>query len=118
MSLPFEPAKVAIRQTGSVVIVDLAGRVTVGESAALVRKTIQDLVAGKHKHVILNLKDLTYVDSAGLGEMVKALTSVRDLGGDLKLVNPQPRITHLLEITKLTMLFAILPDENAAVLSF
>jgi anti-sigma B factor antagonist len=118
MPLPFEPARAAIRQSGSVVIVDLGGRVTVGEGAALLRKTIDEVVAAKHKQVVLNLKDLSYVDSAGLGEMVKALTSVRDSGGELKLMNPQPRITHLLEITKLSTLFSIFPDENAALLSF
>jgi anti-sigma B factor antagonist len=118
MSFPFEPARTAIRHSGNVVVVDLGGRVTVGEGAGLLRNTIKELVAADHKHVILNLRELTYVDSAGLGEMVGACTSVRNLGGDMKLVSPQPRIAHLLEMTKLSTLFAIFPDEAAAVQSF
>lgn len=117
MAFPDSPKSVT-RHAGQVAIVDLSGRVTVGEGAGMLRNTIKELADAGHKNVLLNLKDLTYIDSAGLGEMVGACTSVRNLGGDMKLLNPQARIAHLLEMTKLSTLFAIFAEESAALQSF
>jgi anti-sigma B factor antagonist len=75
-------------------------------------------VAAGHKNVLLNLRDLTYLDSAGMGELVEACSTLRNQGGDLKLVNPQERIMKLLRMTKLFMIFAIFADEPAALQSF
>ena len=106
------------RQAGNVAVVDLSGSITVAGGTRLLRCTIKDLVAAGHKNVLLNLRDLTYLDSAGMGELVEACTTLRNQGGDLKLVNPQERITKLLRITKLFMIFAIFADEPAALQSF
>ncbi|MGD1095910.1 MAG: STAS domain-containing protein [Bryobacteraceae bacterium] len=106
------------RQVGNITSVDLSGRITAGEGAGALRDTIHKLAAAGHVHFLLNLADLTYMDSALMGEMVAACTTVRKLGGDIKLVNPQPRITQLLEMTKLTAVFAIFANEDTASHSF
>jgi anti-sigma B factor antagonist len=106
------------RLAGNIAIVDLGGGITSGETASLLRNKIKELTAAGHKNVLLNLRDVTYVDSAGMGEMVAACTTLRNLGGDLKLVNPQERVTYLLRVTKLTTIFDILADESAALQRF
>ena len=108
----------ATRQAGNVTIVDLSGSITIPDGTALLRKTIMDLAASGQKNLLLNLAQVTYMDSAGMGELVGAFTAVRKLGGDLKLTNPQARITHLLQMTKLSSLFAIFADEQTALQSF
>jgi anti-sigma B factor antagonist len=115
---PLNNVQSVIRHAGNVVIVDLSGRVTAGESAGTFRDMMQKLADAGHKNVLLNLKDISYIDSMGLGEMVGACTTVRKLGGDLKLVNPQQRIAKLLEITHLSNLFAIFSEEQAALQTF
>jgi anti-sigma B factor antagonist len=104
------------RQAGNIAVIDLSGSITAGN--ALLRNAIQELVAAGQKNVLLNIEHLSYMDSAGMGEMVWACTTVRKLGGDLKLANPQARITHLLQMTKLSTVFKIFPDEQAALESF
>jgi anti-sigma B factor antagonist len=106
------------RQAGNVAIVDLSGRITVAGGTGSLRCTIKELVAAGHKNVLLNLRDLTYLDSAGLGELVEACTTLRNQGGDMKLVNPQERIMNLLRMTKLSTMFSIFADEQAALQSF
>ena len=106
------------RQAGNVAIVDLSGSITTTDGVGLLRKTIQELAASGRNNVLLNLEKLTYMDSAGMGELVGACTTVRNLGGDLKLVNPQARIANLLQATKLATLFAIFTDEQTALRSF
>ena len=108
----------ATRQAGDVAIIDLSGGITIAGGIGLLRNTIQQLVAGGHRNVLVNLKELIYVDSAGMGELVGACTTVRNLGGDMKLVNPQARVTHLLHMTKLSTLFAVFADEQTALQSF
>jgi anti-sigma B factor antagonist len=106
------------RQAGNVGIVDLSGSITVAGGTGLLRCTIKELVAAGHKNVLLNLRDLTYLDSAGMGELVEACTTLRNQGGDMKLVHPQERIMNLLRMTKLSTIFAIFADEPAALQSF
>jgi anti-sigma B factor antagonist len=108
----------SIRPVGNVAILDLSGGITVSGGAGLLRSKIQELLAAGHKNVLLNLRDLTYMDSAGIGELVSVCTTLRNLGGDLKLVNPQARIVNLLKMTKLTGVFATFADEPAALRSF
>ncbi len=115
---PLNQLNSVIRHAGSVVILDLSGRVTAGESAATFREKIKELASAGHKNVLLNLKDISYVDSMGLGEMVGACTTMRKLGGDIKLVNPQQRVAYLLTITQVSNLFAIFADEQAALQAF
>jgi anti-sigma B factor antagonist len=107
-----------IRQTGKVAIVDLSGIITAADGTMLLRNRIKELMAAGQKNVLVNLRDLKYLDSAGMGELVGVCTSLRTQGGDLKLVNPPERIMNLLRLTKLSTIFAIFDDEAGALQSF
>lgn len=97
---------------------DAAGRITLGEGSSVFRDTVRDLAsAGKNK-ILLNLAQVTYIDSSGIGEMVSAFTSVTNQGGQLKLLNLTKRIKDLLQITKLYTVFEVYDDEADAVRSF
>jgi len=110
--------KVAVRHAGDVAIVDLSGRITLGEGSGLLRGTIKELVASGHSKILLNLKDVSYIDSAGLGEMVGSYATVTNLGGEIKLLNVQSKVGDLLQITKLFTVFVTHTDENEAVRGF
>jgi len=110
--------KASTRQLDDVTIVDLSGRITLGEGSVVLRDTIRDEVAQGHKKILLNLGDVTYIDSSGIGELVSAFTSVRNQGGELKLLNLTKKVHDLLQITKLYTVFDIKDDEAAAVGSF
>ena len=106
------------RQVESVTIVDLSGRITLGEASVVVRDLINDLMSKGNKKVLLNLGEVDYIDSSGIGLLVSSFTTVRSQGGELKLVNLSKRIGDLLKITKLYNLFDIKNDEATAVASF
>jgi len=106
------------RQAEDVIIVDLAGRLTLGEATGSVREAIRGLVAGGKKKILLNLASVSYIDSAGLGELVSAFTTVTNQGGKLKLLNLTQRVHDLLQVTKLATVFEFFDDEAAAVRSF
>jgi anti-sigma B factor antagonist len=110
--------KLTIRQVGNVSVVDVAGRITLGEGSSNLRDTIRELVAKGNKTVLLNLAEVSYIDSSGIGELVSAFTSVTNGGGQLKLLNLTKRVTDLLQITKLYTVFEIFDDEAKAVRSF
>jgi anti-sigma B factor antagonist len=110
--------KAAVRRSGDVSIVDLYGRITLGEGSGLIRNTIKDLVNSGQKNILLNLKDVSYIDSSGLGELVGAYASVTNAGGNIKLLHPQTKVHDLLQITKLFTVFITFDDENEAVRSF
>jgi anti-sigma B factor antagonist len=110
--------KAVVRPTGDVSIVDLSGRVTLGEGSGLVRNTIKELVNSGRKNILLNLKDVTYIDSAGLGEMVGAYATVTNMGGNIKLLHPQSKVHDLLQVTKLYTVFIAFEDEAEALRSF
>jgi len=110
--------KANVRNVGDVAIVDLAGRVTLGEGSGLVRSTIKDLVAKGQKNILVNLKEVSYIDSAGLGELVGSYASVTNLGGSIKLLHPQAKVHDLLQVTKLFTVFVTFDDENEALRSF
>jgi anti-sigma B factor antagonist len=110
--------KASTRQLDEVTIVDLSGRITLGEGSVVLRDTIRDEVAQGHKKILLNLGDVTYIDSSGIGELVSAFTSVRNQGGELKLLNLTKKVHDLLQITKLYTVFDIKDDEAAAIQSF
>ena len=110
--------KAVVRNSGNISIVDLSGRIVIGEDAHVVRDTIRGLVATGSKNIILNLKDVGYVDSAGLGELVGAYTSVTNIGGKICLLNTQAKIQDLLQITKLYTVFPSFDNEPAALASF
>ena len=110
--------KTSTRLVDGVAIVDLSGRITLGEASVAVRDVINDIMGNGHKKIVLNLAEVNYVDSSGIGVLVSCLSSVRKHGGELKLVNVTKRIRDLLQITKLYSLFDIKDDEATAVASF
>ena len=110
--------KATSRQVGGVTIVDLSGRITLGEGSVVLRDTIRDLVSKSKNKILLNLADVTYIDSSGIGELVSAFTTVRNQGGELKLLKLTKKVHDLLQITKLYTVFDIKDDETAAVQAF
>jgi len=110
--------KTSTRQVSGVTIVDLSGRITLGEGSVLLRDMVRDLVTKGQRKILLNLGDVTYIDSSGIGELVSAFTTVRNQGGELKLLNLTKKVHDLLQITKLYTVFDVKDDETAAVAAF
>jgi anti-sigma B factor antagonist len=106
------------RALGDVVVLDLKGRVTLGEGDELLKDKVNSLINQGLKKIVLNLAEVPYIDSAGLGEIVRTYTTVSRQGGSLKLLNLTKRITDLLSITKLLTVFETFESENDAVRSF
>ena len=106
------------RDAGSVTVVDLSGRITLGEGSALLRNTIRELLDEKRFKILLNLADINYIDSAGIGELVSAYTAVKNRGGDLKLLNLTKKVHDLMQITRLFTVFEVHSNEAAALQSF
>ncbi len=111
-------ARLTTRQVGDVSVVDAAGRITLGEGSSAFRDTIKDLVSKGNKKVLVNLAEVSYIDSSGVGELVAGFTTVTNQGGALKLLNLTKRVQDLLQITKLYTVFEVYDDEGAAVASF
>jgi anti-sigma B factor antagonist len=110
--------KLTTRQVGDVTVVDAVGRITLGEGASTFRDTIRDLAAGGHRKILLNLAEISYIDSSGIGELVSGFTTVANQGGIVKLLNLTKRVQDLLQITKLYTVFEVYDDEAKAVQSF
>ena len=110
--------KTSTRQVDGITIVDLSGRITLGEGSVVLRDTIRDLLSKGSKKLLLNLAEVTYIDSSGIGELVSAFTTVRNQGGELKLLNLTKKVHDLLQITKLYTVFDVKDDEASAVSSF
>ena len=99
-------------------MVDFSGKITLGEGSALLRKTIRGLLDEQRMKLLIDLGDVDYIDSAGIGEMVTAYTAVKNRGGELKLLNLTKKVKDLLQITKLYTVFDVHEDESAALKSF
>ena len=110
--------KLTSRQVGDVTVIDAAGRITLGEGASAFRDAIRDLSAKGAKKVLLNLAEVSYIDSSGIGEMVSGFTTITNGGGQLKLLGLNKRVKDLLQITKLYTVFDAYDDEVNAVRSF
>ena len=110
--------KMRTREAGGIIIIDLSGQITLGEASAAVRDEVRDQVGHGHSKILLNLADVTYIDSAGLGELTAAYTSVKNRGGQLKLLNLTKRVHDLMQITKLYTVFDVYDDEKRGVASF
>lgn len=106
------------RETSGVTVVDVSGRITLGEGSAMLREMVRDLLNKGQKRIVLNLGDVNYIDSSGIGELVSGFTTVKNQGGELKLLNLTKKVHDLLQITKLYTVFDVHSDENAAVTSF
>ena len=110
--------KLTTRQVGDVTVVDAVGRITLGEGASTFRDTVRDLASNGKKKLLLNLGEVSYIDSSGIGELVSGFTTVTNQGGQVKLLNLTKRVKDLLQITKLYTVFEVFDDEAAAVRSF
>jgi anti-sigma B factor antagonist len=110
--------KSSARQVDGITILDLSGRITLGEGSVVLRDTIREVLGKGEKKILLNLGDVTYIDSSGIGELVSAFTAVRKEGGELKLLNLTKKVHDLLQITKLYTVFDIKDDEAAAIGAF
>ena len=110
--------KVAIRQVDGITILDLSGRITLGEGSIILRDSVHDALDKGSKNILLNLAQISYIDSSGVGELVSAFTSVKNAGGELKLLNLTQKVHDLLQITKLYTVFDIWDDEASAITAF
>lgn len=110
--------KLTTRQVGDVTVVDAVGRITLGEGASTFRDTIRELASNGHKKILLNLAEVSYIDSSGIGELVSGFTTVANQGGSVKLLKLTKRVQDLLQITKLYTVFEVHDDEAKAVRSF
>lgn len=107
-----------IRQAGSVTILDITGRIVLGEETATLRSLLNDLLSKGHNKILFNLGEVDYIDTAGLGFLINALASVRQQGGELKLLNLAKRVQDVMQITKLYTVFDIFDDEGTAMKAF
>ena len=110
--------KLTVRQVGDVSVVDAVGRITLGEGSSAFRDCLRDLVSKGSTKILLNLAEVSYIDSSGIGELVSGFTTATNHGGRLKLLNLNKRVQDLLQITKLYTVFDVFDDEAAAVRSF
>jgi anti-sigma B factor antagonist len=106
------------REVGKVTVVDISGRIVLGEGSSTLRNMIRDLLSQGRNKILLNLGDVDYIDSAGIGELVSGFSSVTKNGGELKLIHLTRRVHDLLQITKLFTVFEVHSDEAAALSSF
>jgi anti-sigma B factor antagonist len=106
------------RDAGTITVLDLSGRITLGEGSALLRSTIRELLADQRFKILVNLADINYIDSSGIGELVGAYTTVKNRGGELKLLHLTKKVHDLLQITKLYTVFDVFSDEEIALRSF
>ncbi|HEX2711266.1 MAG TPA: STAS domain-containing protein [Candidatus Acidoferrales bacterium] len=106
------------RESSGATVVDISGHITLGEGSAMIREMIKDLLSKGQKRIVLNLADVNYIDSSGIGELVSGFTTVKNQGGELKLLHLTKKVHDLLLITKLYTVFDVHSDEQAAVRSF
>ena len=107
-----------VRHAGDFAVIDLAGRLTLGDASTMLRNVILALLGDGVKKIVLNLKDVSHLDSAGLGEMCAAYASVTNAGGEVKLVCAGGKIHDQMEVTRLSTVFADYPDEESALNGF
>lgn len=110
--------KLTTRQVGDVTVMDAVGKITLGDGSVAFRDTAKDLLANGHKKILVNLGEVNYIDSSGIGELVSAFTTVSNQDGQLKLLNLTKRVQDLLQITKLYTVFEVHEDEAQAIRSF
>jgi anti-sigma B factor antagonist len=110
--------KTTVRTVGQVSVVDLSGKITIGEGDVVLRDKILELLDGGHSKILLSLEKVSYMDSAGIGELVACFKKAREKGGTVKLLKPSGKVEDLLQLTKLWEVFEIFDEEKAAVESF
>jgi anti-sigma B factor antagonist len=110
--------KISTRKVEDVTLVDIGGQIVLGPETGQLRSMVHDLVSRGEKKIILNLAEVSYIDSSGLGELISSYTTVRNQGGQLKLLNLNKKVQDLLLITKLYTIFDVKENEYLAVKSF
>jgi anti-sigma B factor antagonist len=110
--------KIEKRTVGDIIILDCSGKITLGEGTMTVRNAVRDILKENGKKIILNLADVNYIDSSGIGELVSTYTTVTNSGGQFKLLSLTKKIHELLQITKLLTVFQVFDSEQAALASF
>jgi anti-sigma B factor antagonist len=110
--------KIDTRTVGDVTVLDCSGKITLGEGTMAVRNTVREVLKNGGKKIVLNLAEVNYIDSSGIGELVSTFTTVTNQGGQLKLLKLTKKIQELLAITKLLTVFQVYNDEQEAVASF
>ena len=110
--------RISTRKTASVIVIDVDGKMVLGEGDVEIKKTVDQLLGKGNKKFLLNLAKVPYIDSSGLGEIIRCFTTLRKAGGQFKLLSPNRRILDLLTITKLLDVFDIYDSESTAVASF
>jgi anti-sigma B factor antagonist len=110
--------KFTTRQVNGITVLDLSGKITLGEGSVTIRDAVRDVLATGKNQILLGLGDVNYIDSSGIGELVSALTAVKNAGGSLKLLQLTKKVKDLLQITKLYTVFDIYDDEAEAIASF
>jgi anti-sigma B factor antagonist len=110
--------KLSTRKAGKIVIIDIEGKVLLGEGDVEIKQAVEDLLRRGDKNILLNLAKVPYIDSAGLGEIIRCYTTIRRNGGNLKLLAPNERLIDLLNITKLVNVFDWYGEETTALASF
>jgi anti-sigma B factor antagonist len=106
------------REINDIAIIDFSGKITLGEGSSTLRRTIKELIDKGHRKIVLNLYDVDYIDSSGIGELVSGYTTVRNAEGELKLLHLTKRVHDLLQITRLFTVFDVQSDEETALRSF
>ncbi len=110
--------KATVRQVGPVHILDVSGKVTIGEGDVVLRNKFQEILESGGKQILLNLEKVGYMDSAGIGELVACYKRAKEKNGVVKLLNPSGKVYDLLQLTKLEEVFETFKDEREALVSF
>lgn len=110
--------KATVRQIGKVSVLDVSGKITIGEGDVILRERVTELLEGGHKNLLLNLEKVGYMDSAGIGELVACYKRAKEKSGTVKLLNPSGKVYDLLQLTKLEEVFETYRDEKEALVSF
>ncbi len=110
--------KFSTRKVGDVIVIDVDGKILLGDGDVEIKRTVDDFLKRGNKNILLNLAKVPYLDSAGLGEIIRCFTALRRIGGNFKLLSPNKRVIDLLNITKLIDVFDCYDNESAAIKSF
>jgi anti-sigma B factor antagonist len=111
-------AKLTTRQVGDVTVIDLSGRITLGEGSSMLRDELRTLIGTNRRKILLNLADVSYIDTSGIGQLVAGFTTVSNQGGHLKLLNLTKKVKDVLQITKICTIFETFDDETQALVTF
>ena len=110
--------KINIRETADATILDMSGRISIGEALAELRDSIREALGGDQKNILLNLAEVSHIDSSGLGQLIGSYATVASRGGQMKLLNLQKRVNDLMQVTKLLTVFETYTNEESALKSF